>query len=231
MGVRSSPSCSGKTTGRCALLVVLATALGRETMAFEALQPYRVRQINEVVKSRLGYWRPSPKLNIRPKGAFRLFQSDPDNHFNEVDRQLGSGGDLDSIRRRRILFSMLYGSAALNSLSASVGAEEGAMALQEEEIKLASQATNDGVINILKPPKDDREYFTYTLDNGLRVLLCSDPSSNEAAAAMDVHVGACSDPVNIPGMAHFTGTWTWETSQDGRNDDIPFPWSHLTLQH
>jgi insulysin len=57
---------------------------------------------------------------------------------------------------------------------------------------------------IIKPPLDDREYVSYVLDNGLRVLLCSDPSTSEAAGAMDVHVGACSDPVNVPGLAHFT---------------------------
>jgi hypothetical protein len=197
-------------TGPCALLVVLAVALSRVTLAFEVMKPTtrsRVRQMDEVGKSKYGYWHSSLNLKIRPKSALRLIQSDPDKHDQEVTEPLIFGGDIDSRRRRQILFSMLYGTTALNSMAASVGAEEGAMALQQGETKPASEATNDGVINILKPPKDDREYFTYTLDNGLRVLLCSDPSSNEAAAAMDVHVGACSDPVDIPGMAHFTGTW------------------------
>ncbi|CAB9502983.1 degrading enzyme-like 1, peroxisomal [Seminavis robusta] len=110
------------------------------------------------------------------------------------------GCDIDSQRRRQILFSMLYGSAALSSFSPSAAVAEPIT----ESDSPAEGTADDGPINILRPPKDDREYFTYTLDNGLRVLLCSDPSSNEAAAAMDVHVGACSDPVDIPGMAHFT---------------------------
>jgi len=50
---------------------------------------------------------------------------------------------------------------------------------------------------------DTRPHQTLTLSNGLRVTLVSDPSSNAAAAAMDVHVGATSDPSQIPGMAHF----------------------------
>lgn len=59
------------------------------------------------------------------------------------------------------------------------------------------------VVDIMKPPPDDREYLVDVLSNGLRVVYCSDPSSNEAGAAMDVHVGACSDPDDIPGLAHF----------------------------
>eukprot|EP00536_Pseudo-nitzschia_multiseries_P003629 jgi/Psemu1/186282/e_gw1.57.67.1 len=58
-------------------------------------------------------------------------------------------------------------------------------------------------IKVVIPPSDDREYLVEVLDNGLRVVLCSDPSSNEAGAAMDVHVGACSDPLDVPGLAHF----------------------------
>lgn len=69
-----------------------------------------------------------------------------------------------------------------------------------ETISQTKPLSYDGII---VPPLDDREYVTYTLPNQLRVLLCSDPSSSDAAAAMDVHVGACSDPSAIPGLAHF----------------------------
>ena len=37
----------------------------------------------------------------------------------------------------------------------------------------------------------------------LQVLLVSDPSTDKAAAAMDVHIGHMSDPPNLPGLAHF----------------------------
>ena len=50
--------------------------------------------------------------------------------------------------------------------------------------------------------------MSLVLENGLRVLLCSDVSSNEAAAAMDVHVGATSDPTAVPGLAHFNEVCT-----------------------
>lgn len=36
------------------------------------------------------------------------------------------------------------------------------------------------------------------------MLLCSDPASTAAAVGMNVHVGACSDPVEIPGLVSAT---------------------------
>eukprot|EP00913_Durusdinium_trenchii_P031608 g29599.t1 len=42
-----------------------------------------------------------------------------------------------------------------------------------------------------------------TLRNGLRVLCCSDPNADRAAAALDVHRGYFSDPDEVPGLAHF----------------------------
>ena len=134
-------------------------------------------------------------------------------HKNDDTSQQYTGQDIDGVRRRQLLFSMLYGSAtvmtASSSANAAVAQTETKIGLGGTDVLLANNndveiTTND----ILKPPKDDREYLAYTLDNGLRVLLCSDPSSNEAAACMDVHVGACSDPKEVPGMAHFAGTST-----------------------
>jgi insulysin len=52
-------------------------------------------------------------------------------------------------------------------------------------------------------PLDNRSYRTLTLANDLRVVLASDPSSEKAAAALDVGVGSFSDPEDLPGLAHF----------------------------
>ena len=56
---------------------------------------------------------------------------------------------------------------------------------------------------VIKRPLDNREYKALTLDNGLRVLLILDSNSSRSAAALDVHVGSFSDPVDMPGLAHF----------------------------
>jgi insulysin len=113
------------------------------------------------------------------------------------------GGDAnssaDSIKRRQLLFSLLTatGSTILANPATAQAAEAAASSV------LISSAEDWSNIDIMKPPLDDRDYVAYMLDNGLKVILCSDPTSNEAGAAMDVHVGACSDPVGVKGLAHF----------------------------
>ena len=59
------------------------------------------------------------------------------------------------------------------------------------------------VDNITKSPNDRREYRALVLDNGLKVLLVSDPETDKAAAAMDVDAGSNSDPAEFAGLAHF----------------------------
>ncbi len=51
--------------------------------------------------------------------------------------------------------------------------------------------------------QDDRKYKMVQLSNKLTVLLISDPTTDKAAAAMDVRVGHLSDPDEAPGLAHF----------------------------
>ncbi|OQR89266.1 insulin-degrading-like enzyme, metalloprotease family M16A [Achlya hypogyna] len=50
---------------------------------------------------------------------------------------------------------------------------------------------------------DSREYGSFTLPNGLDVVVVSDPKTEQAAAAMAVGVGFLADPDDIPGLAHF----------------------------
>ena len=67
-----------------------------------------------------------------------------------------------------------------------------------------SQNENCTVDSQVCPSKlDDRKYRVMTLNNGLRVLLISDPKSNISAAAMDVPAGSFNDPPDYEGLAHF----------------------------
>ncbi|AOT10518.1 insulinase family protein [Pseudoalteromonas luteoviolacea] len=52
-------------------------------------------------------------------------------------------------------------------------------------------------------PNDDREYKTLTLENGIEVVLVSDPSAEKSAAALSVGVGLLHDPMSQQGMAHY----------------------------
>lgn len=52
-------------------------------------------------------------------------------------------------------------------------------------------------------PYDSRDYRVLTLENGLNVLLVSDPEADKAAASMNVRVGSAQDPDDLQGLAHF----------------------------
>jgi insulysin len=54
-----------------------------------------------------------------------------------------------------------------------------------------------------RAPNDESEYRHLTLDNGLRVILLSDPKLNKSSAAVAVGVGSFSDPTDRQGLAHF----------------------------
>jgi len=60
-----------------------------------------------------------------------------------------------------------------------------------------------GAVDLKLPPTEDRPHRFITLENGLEVVLISDPTSDKAAASMDVGVGHLSDPENLAGCAHF----------------------------
>lgn len=61
----------------------------------------------------------------------------------------------------------------------------------------------DQTLSPRQSPNDSREYRYLTLENGLQVLLISDPEADKGAAALDVHVGSGDEPDDRPGIAHF----------------------------
>ncbi|KAL6425857.1 hypothetical protein ACFW04_009693 [Cataglyphis niger] len=56
--------------------------------------------------------------------------------------------------------------------------------------------------NIVKSENDNRSYKGLLLPNYMKVLLISDPTTDKAAAALDVKIGSISDPDNLPGLTH-----------------------------
>ena len=60
-----------------------------------------------------------------------------------------------------------------------------------------------GAIRVERSPADTRDYRAVRLDNGLLALAVCDPSTDFAAAALDVNVGSANDPDARPGFAHF----------------------------
>uniref|UniRef100_A0A7S4JUU6 Insulin-degrading enzyme n=2 Tax=Odontella aurita TaxID=265563 RepID=A0A7S4JUU6_9STRA len=86
--------------------------------------------------------------------------------------------------------------------AASFAASASASAAAKDNAASAS-ASASAPIEVESSPQDDRAYLSHTLPNDLRCLLISDPTSDKAAAALDVRVGHFSDPDELPGLAHF----------------------------
>jgi insulysin len=56
---------------------------------------------------------------------------------------------------------------------------------------------------LLVPDDHKRTYDLFTLPNKLEVLTISDPTTTTSGAALNVRFGAMSDPLELPGLAHF----------------------------
>ena len=57
--------------------------------------------------------------------------------------------------------------------------------------------------NIIKPKTDKLDYGFKVLSNGLKVLLISDPDTNQSSAALGVNIGSLLDKKYAQGLAHF----------------------------
>ena len=68
---------------------------------------------------------------------------------------------------------------------------------------LMSYAAEPTVSNRSDPRYPDRLYRSYTLQNGLKVLLISDPDAAKAAVSLSVAVGSYLDPKTHLGLAHY----------------------------
>ncbi len=58
-------------------------------------------------------------------------------------------------------------------------------------------------LDINKGSVDDRQYEYFELKNGLKALIISDPTTDKAAASLDVAVGSADNPKGREGLAHF----------------------------
>lgn len=56
---------------------------------------------------------------------------------------------------------------------------------------------------VVGPMRSKLDYLAVTLDNGMDVVLISDPDADKAAAAVSVRVGSADDPLDYQGLAHF----------------------------
>ncbi len=83
----------------------------------------------------------------------------------------------------------------------------GACSTPSVTVQITDDRAGDGIAHqesvIAKYPKDKRHYEPLLLDNGLQVLLVSDPESSTVSASLSVGVGSFQDPISQPGLAHY----------------------------
>uniref|UniRef100_A0A8C7Z3U3 Insulin-degrading enzyme n=1 Tax=Oryzias sinensis TaxID=183150 RepID=A0A8C7Z3U3_9TELE len=75
--------------------------------------------------------------------------------------------------------------------------------LSSSPARMTDPAVQRVVSEIVRSPEDKRVYRGLEFSNGLKAMLISDPTTDKASAALDVHIGSLSDPENISGLAHF----------------------------
>lgn len=56
---------------------------------------------------------------------------------------------------------------------------------------------------IIKSPADNRQYAHMQLENGMQVILVSDPQTKQSAAALAVAAGSFQEPASQQGLAHY----------------------------
>lgn len=56
---------------------------------------------------------------------------------------------------------------------------------------------------VIKSAQDKRDYACKLLDNGLKVIVVSDPDADKAAASLNVNIGHMADPADREGLSHY----------------------------
>ena len=92
---------------------------------------------------------------------------------------------------------------ANNEQASSQQASNGAPQASSQQAPAQQREATRDASGIYVSPNDPREYGVVRLDNGLDVVVVSDPDADKAAAALNVHVGSMQNPDNQLGLAHY----------------------------
>lgn len=111
-------------------------------------------------------------------------------------------------KKKTIIFSIALGLSLVLVIGVIVGITVPLLSARHgaDDVILVGPVSSESCTkdSVVCPSKlDDRQYRVTTLNNGLRVLLISDPNSNISAAAMDIPAGSVNDPPDYEGLAHF----------------------------
>lgn len=71
------------------------------------------------------------------------------------------------------------------------------------ELSPLGEIADASALPLLSPDFKERKSLKMRLENGLELLLISDPRADNSAAAVSIGAGSWNDPPEFPGMAHF----------------------------
>lgn len=101
-----------------------------------------------------------------------------------------------------VCISLLAGCQPADQASEQVRSESSrSESSRSESTEQNLEARNESGIYV--SPNDTREYGIVRLDNGLNIVVVSDPDADKAAAALNVHVGSMQNPDEQLGLAHY----------------------------
>jgi insulysin len=75
--------------------------------------------------------------------------------------------------------------------------------LESPKAPLYGEVKDTSNLPLLNPDFSERKNCKLRLENGLELLLISDPHADNSAAAVSIGAGSWNDPTEFPGMAHF----------------------------
>ncbi len=114
----------------------------------------------------------------------------------------------------------LFAISALSLAACQQNDQQTGSSLSQQSITSSVSSAPDKKSSIVKSDKDLRQYQSVTLDNKLEVVLVSDPTIEQSAAALSVAVGSFQEPKGFGGLAHylehmlFLGTKTYPDVSD-----------------
>jgi secreted Zn-dependent insulinase-like peptidase len=105
--------------------------------------------------------------------------------------------------RHLILATLLLVATAVAPARADVAPANVAPAQAGAQANVAPAQAGAQLPPRIQAPTDKATFRRFTLDNGMKVLLVSDPNYNKSAASLVVDAGTIDDPAQTEGLAHF----------------------------
>jgi hypothetical protein len=133
--------------------------------------------------------------STKQKSGLSTFSLNPNREYKSLRVLVRESHTQSTATTRNRKFLLVLGNSAKQTFTYS-----GTRKMSTTSVDLKLMKVYD---NVIKSSQDNRLYRGLLLDNGLKCLVISDPTTDRSAASLDVHAGYMLDPPQFPGLAHF----------------------------